>query len=226
MQSRVRSALYVPAHSHRYLDWALEARPDAVIVDLEDGVAPPEKFKAREQAPEFVAKVRQAGLICVLRINGTETEFFTDDVKLAAAIGPDVVQLPKGGVAAAQTYLSAWPGENVPSPIWSMVETLRDALRVEELGSMSSVEGLVLGYGDLCKELNVSLSDAHPELTGVRRLVSEFARESARIALDGVHFGEASDSRSACTRSRAAGFGGRTLYDARHVIGCHAAYTD
>jgi len=53
----IRSMLYVPASSERFVSKAHERGADAVVLDLEDSVAPNEKEKARAGLGEAVPSV-------------------------------------------------------------------------------------------------------------------------------------------------------------------------
>src|SRR5258705_7622318 len=83
-----RSCLVVPASSPKMLAKAAELPADAVVVDLEDGVAVADKEAAREN----LAQAKARGALAV-RINGVRTQWWRDD--LAAAANADVIVVPK-----------------------------------------------------------------------------------------------------------------------------------
>jgi citrate lyase subunit beta/citryl-CoA lyase len=91
---RWRSLLYVPVVSERFVAKAHERGADAIILELEDAVAPSEKERARSLVPEAAARVGQAGADVLVRVNRPWRLAVRD---LEAAIGPDVrgVVLPK-----------------------------------------------------------------------------------------------------------------------------------
>lgn len=64
-----RSLLYVPVVSERFVSKAHQRGADAIILDLEDAVAPSEKERARALVPEAVARVSQAGAEVLVRVN-------------------------------------------------------------------------------------------------------------------------------------------------------------
>ena len=65
----IRSLLYVPASSDRFIGKAHERGADAIILDLEDAVVPAEKASARMRLAGSVASVRQRGALVFVRIN-------------------------------------------------------------------------------------------------------------------------------------------------------------
>jgi citrate lyase subunit beta / citryl-CoA lyase len=89
-----RSMLFVPVTQRRFVDGAARRGADAIILDLEDSVAPSEKQRARELVPEAAAIVSRGGADVVVRINRPLRMTVRD---LEAAIGPGVqaIALPK-----------------------------------------------------------------------------------------------------------------------------------
>ncbi|MFC3674284.1 HpcH/HpaI aldolase/citrate lyase family protein [Ferrovibrio xuzhouensis] len=88
-----RSYLFVPADSPRKLARAAESGADAVILDLEDAVAPANKAAARTGAARFLTQ--PAPMARFVRVNGLTTKLTEDDVAATAAAGPDGYVLPK-----------------------------------------------------------------------------------------------------------------------------------
>jgi citrate lyase subunit beta/citryl-CoA lyase len=89
-----RSLLYVPVTSERFVAKAHERGADAIILDLEDAVAPSEKGRARTLVPDVAKRVGQAGADVLVRVNRPWRLAVPD---LETAIGPDVrgLVLPK-----------------------------------------------------------------------------------------------------------------------------------
>ena len=76
----MRSLLYVPADSERFIARAHQRGADVIILDLEDSVAPEHKTAARQRLAHSIAAVGQAGAAVFVRINSD------DDLQLADAI--------------------------------------------------------------------------------------------------------------------------------------------
>ncbi len=95
---RLRSLLFVPGDRPDRMEKALSSGADALILDLEDSVLPPNRPAARQAVAGFLARPR--GLPLFVRVNalGTET-----DADLAAIVphGPDGIVLPKAEGAAS-----------------------------------------------------------------------------------------------------------------------------
>jgi citrate lyase subunit beta/citryl-CoA lyase len=105
----MRSLLFVPADSPRKLAKALGSAADAVIVDLEDSIAPAAKVAARASAAAFVRDAvaeAQRPLISV-RVNALATGLIDDDLAAIVAARPDAIMLPKAEGAASILHADA-----------------------------------------------------------------------------------------------------------------------
>ena len=89
-----RSVLYMPGSNPKALDKAHLAA-DAIIIDLEDSVAPDAKAAARALAVEAVRKGGFGGREVVIRVNGPHTPWGAEDLAAAIAAAPDAILLPK-----------------------------------------------------------------------------------------------------------------------------------
>ena len=124
----LRSVLFVPAENARALRKARDLAADAVIIDLEDGVAESGKLEAREAAlPALREKGWRPGRR-ILRINGIETPWWSAD--LAAAAGErciDAILLPKVDTveAVTETVVALRSAVAEPPPLWVMCENAR-----------------------------------------------------------------------------------------------------
>jgi citrate lyase subunit beta/citryl-CoA lyase len=100
---RWRSLLYVPVVSERFVAKAHERGADAIILELEDGVAPSEKERARGLVAESAARVGQAGADVLVRVNRPWRLAVRD---LESSIGPDVRGLVLPKVDSAEHVLA------------------------------------------------------------------------------------------------------------------------
>src|SRR6478736_1437202 len=96
-----RSVLYMPGSNERALAKARSIPCDALILDLEDAVAPDAKPAAREAACEAVAGGAYGERELTIRVNGADTAWHRADLEAACAAGPDAVVVPKVGSADA-----------------------------------------------------------------------------------------------------------------------------
>ncbi|MGB6534523.1 MAG: CoA ester lyase [Xanthobacteraceae bacterium] len=103
----MRSYLFVPADSAKKLDKAMASGADALIVDLEDSIAPDGKARARESAAAFLknAVATAPRPYLVVRVNGLQTGLTDADLDAVAPARPDAIMLPKaeGGASVVHT---------------------------------------------------------------------------------------------------------------------------
>jgi citrate lyase beta subunit len=150
-----RSVLYMPGSNARALEKAASLPADALILDLEDAVAPEAKGRAREQV-RAAAKARRFGKReVVIRINSLDTPWGHDDIDAAAAAGPDAILVPKvsvaGDVAHAEQHIAEAPRA---CRLWLMMETPQAIFNAKAIAASGGrLSCLVMGTNDLVKEL-------------------------------------------------------------------------
>ena len=103
----IRSLLYVPANSERFIAKAHERGADAIILDLEDSVAPADKPAARAALAAAVPSVGRNGAKVFVRINA-EPELLPSDTAAACRAGAYGLYVPKVRSAQALAGLAAF----------------------------------------------------------------------------------------------------------------------
>jgi citrate lyase subunit beta/citryl-CoA lyase len=105
----LRSLLFVPGDDSRKLGKAASSGADALILDLEDSVAPANKGAARRSALAFLREHRgTAGHPRLyVRINALDTPFSEGDLDAVMTAGPDGIVLPKAGGGADVALLGS-----------------------------------------------------------------------------------------------------------------------
>ncbi|KAG1449004.1 hypothetical protein G6F57_016722 [Rhizopus arrhizus] len=153
-----RSVLYMPGANARALDKARSLDADALILDLEDAVAPDAKAAAREQVARALREGGYGRRECIVRINALDTPWGQDDVDAIAQAGAHAVLLPKvqsaGQLAALAQALDA-AGAPPDLPLWAMAETPLGFLRLDAIaGGHPRLAAIVVGTSDLVKDLH------------------------------------------------------------------------
>jgi citrate lyase subunit beta/citryl-CoA lyase len=208
-----RSVLYMPGANARALEKARDLPADALILDLEDAVAPEAKEAARERVVAAVAAGGYGGRELIVRINGLDTPWGQDDVRAVASLDLSGVLVPKVERVEQVAAVSAALGSR-GMPLWIMVETPLGVLRLEEIVAGSPrIEVLVMGTSDLVQALHARHTAARAEVMPALARCVLVARAFDRVALDGVHldFRDPVAFRAACTQARDLGFDGKTL---------------
>jgi len=229
-----RSVLYMPGSNARALEKAKSLPADALILDLEDAVAPDAKEAARKQVCEAVTAGGYGNREIVIRINGLDTPWGAADLAAAAAAGPDAVLLPKPGIGAdivRATEALAKGGASDKTRLWAMIETPLAILNVADIAAASRQVGarlacLVMGTNDLVKETRADLSaNRRPALYWLSATVTA-ARAYGLDVLDGVYnnFRDADGLRRECVHGRRLGFDGKTLIHPDQVATANAVF--
>jgi citrate lyase subunit beta/citryl-CoA lyase len=217
----------MPGSNARALEKAKTIAADALILDLEDAVAPAAKADARAAVCAAVTAGGYGAREIVIRINALESPWGRDDLVAAAAAGPDAILLPKPGSAdeidrASRAIRQA--GAPDKTRLWAMIETPRAVLNVREIAAAahhadSRLSVFVLGTNDLVKETRAELGpDRLPALMWLSTAVTA-ARAYGLDVLDGVYnaFKDMDGYRRECLQGRALGFDGKTLIHPEQV---------
>ena len=220
----------MPSSNERALDKAKTLPVDALILDLEDAVAPDAKVLARENACAAAQSGAYGRREVTIRVNGRGTEWHEADLAAACQAGPDGIVVPKVGSAREVEELAA-AMEAMGAPqhtrLWAMVETPVAMLHCEEIAAASDrLAVLVMGTNDLAKELHAEhVPGRAPLLTGLS-LCLLAARATGTVILDGV-YNDVSDAEgfaAECAQGRQWGFDGKTLIHPAQVEACNAAF--
>lgn len=211
-----RSVLYMPGSNARALDKAKTLAADALILDLEDAVAPEAKALARDQVCAAVSAGGYGGRELVIRSNGLETPWGRDDIIAAAKAAPDAILLPKvesaAQVQAAEALLQQHGQDK--TAIWCMMETPKGILHAEEIAASSPrLAALAMGTSDLVKDLNAQHTPLRLPVITALGLCLLAARAYNLAILDGVYLDLDDDAgfEAACKQGLELGFDGKTL---------------
>ncbi|WP_031470726.1 HpcH/HpaI aldolase/citrate lyase family protein [Sciscionella sediminilitoris] len=225
-----RSVLYMPGANERALEKAKGLDADALILDLEDAVSPDAKEQARAQVCAAAASGEYGRREIAIRVNGADTEWHAEDLRAAAAAGPDAVLVPKVG-SAEEVHAIERALESAGAPghtaIWAMVETPKAMLDAERIaGASDRLTVLVMGTNDLANELHAEhVPGRAPLLTGLS-LALLGARAAGKVILDGV-FNDVADLEgfeAECVQGREFGFDGKTLIHPKQLEPCNRVF--
>ncbi|WP_116237053.1 HpcH/HpaI aldolase/citrate lyase family protein [Parasphingopyxis lamellibrachiae] len=203
-----RSCLYMPGANTRALEKAKTLPADVVIFDLEDAVAPSVKEEAREQVAEAVKAGGYGPREVIIRINGLDTDWASDDLKMVKAVKPDGVLVPK--VSRAQDIDGA---AGIGVPVWAMIETPLAILNISAIAAAPNLSAMVMGTNDLAKDMQAKLRPGREAFVTALSMTVMAARTHGKIVIDGV-FNAISDDAglaSECEQGREFGFDGKTV---------------
>jgi citrate lyase subunit beta/citryl-CoA lyase len=225
--------LYVPGDRPDRFAKALASEADAIIIDLEDAVAPAHKPAARAAAFSFLTQAHDKPIY--LRVNDPRSPWFDDDIAaLAAAVaesGPAGVRgltglrVPKiesaedvAAVAAALPATRRGAGERPGIELHCLIESARGVEHAYQIATAHPlVAGIALGEADLAGELGVADESG---LAWARGRVVVAARAAGLPAPHMSVYPSVADLdglAASCRTGRGLGFVGRTLIHPRQA---------
>ncbi|WP_332653726.1 HpcH/HpaI aldolase/citrate lyase family protein [Brevundimonas sp.] len=220
-----RSVLYLPASNPRAIEKARGLDCDAVILDLEDAVAPDAKAEARQAAVEALIAGGFGPRVGV-RVNGLDTPWGADDLTALCVHRPDFVVAPKIESPEAVREVAARLPDGVA--LWIMVETPLSVLRLDSIaGAGAPLAALMLGINDFGERMNLVLDADREPLKPWLAAVVAAARGHGLLAIDGVvnAVDDADRLRAECLQGRAFGFDGKSLIHPNQIAAANAAFS-
>jgi citrate lyase subunit beta/citryl-CoA lyase len=225
-----RSVLYMPGANERALEKAKTIPADALILDLEDAVAPDAKPEARERVCAAASSGEYGLREVTIRVNGLDTQWGADDLRAAAAAGPAAVVVPKinsvDDIAAVEKHLEAG-GAPDTTKIWAMLETPTAILSAPQITTASErVTVFVMGTNDIAKELHAEHVPGRQPLLHSLSVCLLAARYAGKTILDGVYndIQNAEGFEAECVQGRQMGFDGKTLIHPSQVDPCNRVF--
>lgn len=219
----------MPGANERALEKAKTLPADALILDLEDAVAPDAKAAARERVCAVAGDYGSREV--AIRVNGLDTEWHEADLRAVAQAGPDAVLVPKVNSAADVHGIERaleLGGAGERTKIWAMVETPLAMLHAEEIASASErLTVLVMGTNDLANELHAEFVPGRAPLLGGLSLCLLAARATGKVILDGVYndVKDLDGFEAECRQGREFGFDGKTLIHPAQIEPCNRLFS-
>ncbi len=224
----MRSLLFVPGDSPRKLQKGLESDADALILDLEDSVAPDAKPQARAASLAFLTQTRTLPRrpLLIVRVNPLTSGLIEADLDAVMAGAPDAIMLPKaeGGVDVSHlaAKIAVREAENdLPDGATRIIPIATETGKgVFGLGTYAGathrLAALTWGAEDLSADLGAEtnrLTDgSYADPYRLARALTLFAAASAQVdAIDTVYTGFRDEAgfRAECIAARRDGFTGK-----------------
>jgi citrate lyase subunit beta/citryl-CoA lyase len=230
-----RSVLYMPGANDRALEKARSLSADALILDLEDSVAPEAKSQARDKVVQAIKGGGYGTRELIIRVNALDTPWGADDLKAAASVAADAILVPKvsrpGDMVSAAKLLKAH-GAAAHTRLWAMMETPLAILNARDIASVAGdaeqrFACLVLGTNDLIKESRArALGDRFAIVPWLAMSVLA-ARSFGLDVIDGVYndFKDEAGFRAECEQGRTLGMDGKTLIHPSQVEPCNQIFS-
>ena len=231
----IRSFLFVPADNERLLASALTKPCDAVILDLEDGIHASKKEAARQTLGASYARLKAAGKISVVRINGDLNTAITD-LRAAVLPGLDLLMLPKvehpRDVQLLATVVAGLErAAGIPAGHLRFVLQIESALALPRLYEIAAADrrvlGMMLGSEDFSLDCGAMPT---PETLMMPSMMVLFACRAAKIQPIGfvgsiAELGAPEVFKARVEQARSLGFRGAVVVHPKYLEIINDCYT-
>src|SRR5580698_6789564 len=186
----LKSWLFTPATKADRFDRAAEVHADALIIDLEDAVALPDKQKARTAALQYLGQPAESRLPCALRINAPVTRTGIEDLHslLESTAAPDYIILPKcdspGFICMLPELLDQTAKE---TEIIALIESAKGVETLPDIVN-SDVRPAALLFGAADMEADLGAKTGWESLLFVRSRIVQLAASTEIVAIDSPFF--------------------------------------
>ena len=250
----MRSLLFVPASSEHFFEKAAAGKADAIIIDLEDAVAPAVKDTARSACVQALQQLDWQEKTLLVRINGTDSAHCYRDLTTLAESCPrlDIIMLPMVEEARdlvfadmLLTQVEHAVGRATPLGLDGIVETPLGFERISEIAAATGrLEGLCFGAGDYAASMGMRpqpVGAADPAyamaVAGERNYNDKWHYPAARLAnacrafslqpRDSAYadFKDQEGFRAACHRAAALGYEGKLLIHPAQIAAANDSFT-
>lgn len=210
--------------------------PDSIMLDLEDAVAEKEKDAARYSLFHALREIDYRGVERVVRINGLDTDLWTEDIRCSVAGGCDAIRIPKTetaedvhrvetAVSEAEKEFGIEAGRTL---IMAALESAKGVMNTMEICLASPrLFGIALSGGDYTKDLQTTISGTGVELMGARQHMIIAARAAGVQCFDTVwtNLDDMEGFRKDVETIHAMGFDGKSIINPRQIPIVHDIYT-
>lgn len=229
-----RSLLYVPANVERFVARAHERGADAILLDLEDSIAPAEKEDARRAVASAAERVGRTGADVLVRINRPWRLAVRD---LEAAISPRVRGIAVTKVASADhlrlvdeviSELETERGMDVGhTVVFALIETADAFLRAGEIACGPRVVAVTLGTEDFSLATGIAVDADAQTFPSQQIVIAARAAGVLPLGLVGslAGYGDPDAFRDMAVRSRRLGFVGASAIHPSQVPILNAAFS-
>ncbi len=210
--------------------------PDSVMLDLEDAVAENQKDAARFSLYYTLKQVDYRGVERVVRINGLDTPYWKEDIRVCVAGGADVIRIPKCNsaqdvqdveelTAKAEKEFERKEGSTL---LMAALESCLGVMNCYDIcRSSERLIGVALSGGDFTKDLQTKISFTGVELAGARQQMIIAARAAGVQCFDTVYtnLDDMEGFEKETEMIHAMGFDGKSLINPRQIPIVHKVFT-
>lgn len=228
MNALLRSVLFMPGDSLRKIQKAAQLEVDALVMDLEDGVAFNQKVQARQTVTQALQTIDFGNRSRFVRINPVDSDFGWDDLHATLPGRPDGYVLPKVRNASAITQVSEWLDQAERANGWpansvhllAVIESALAVMKLDDIAQASPrLSALLFGAEDLASDIGAIRSKLGDEVAYARSAVVIAAAAYGLAAIDMVCFdlNDQSGFKAECRVGRSFGYAGKMVIHPNQV---------
>ena len=222
--AEARSFLFVPGNRPERFEKAARSGADAIVLDLEDGVSPADKARARVAIEGEWPRLKAIDVPVVVRINAVGTPLGDEDLAwLARLDAPAAVMLPKAESGASIVRVH----EALKSlPVLPLIESAAGYAALNSVAGAPGVLRLALGHIDFMADTGLQCDENETELAPLRFAIAMATRlNQLSSPIDGVtvQFGDLERLRLDTRRALRFGFGAKLCIHPSQVPVIHDA---
>lgn len=223
-----RTMMFVPGNNPAMVKDAGIYGADSIMFDLEDAVSMAEKDAARDLVYEALQTQDYGDAELVVRVNGQDTPYYTNDVRAMVKAGIDVVRLPKAEDAEMVKKLDAditaaekeFGREEGSTMLMAAIESAKGVINAYQIASASDrMMGIALSAEDYTTDMKTHRYPDGAELEFARNMVLHAARAAGVAAFDTV-FTNMNDTEGFYRETEyihQLGFDGKSLVNPRQI---------
>ncbi len=223
------SRLYLPGNSPKLMINAGVHKPNGLILDLEDAVAPDKKFEARFLVRNALRSLHFYGAERMVRINQGDAGL--EDLDFAVPHHANLILIPKcesaDDVIKTDEKIAVLRGlHQIDHPVWLMpiIESAKGVINAYQIASASpNVSSIAIGLEDYTADIGTRRTNEGTESFFARSMLVNAARAAGVQPIDSV-FSDVSDMEALAAnvkRSKALGFDGMGCIHPRQIKVIH-----
>ena len=226
------SRLYLPGNSPSLMINAGIHKPDGIILDLEDAVAPDKKYEARFLVRNALRAIDFYGAERMVRINQGDRGI--EDLEYLIPHNVNLILLPKcekpehvHKVNVKIDHIKAVHGITVPIWIMPIIESALGVINAYSIASSAdNIVSLAIGLEDYTADLGTKRTADGNESFFARSMVVNASRAAGIQPIDSVfsHVGDIEGLRQNVLRSKALGFDGMGCIHPRQIVVIHETF--
>ena len=211
-------------------------KPDSIMLDLEDAVAQNQKDVARFSLYHALKEIDYHGVERVVGINGLDTPYWEEDVRVCVAGGCDAIRIPKTESAedvqrvekAVDEAEKEFGVEKGSTLLMAAIESAKGVMRAMDVCESSErLFGIALSGGDYTKDLQTHITGTGIELMGARQNMLIAARAAGVQCFDTVYtnLDDMEGFRKDVESIHLMGFDGKSIVNPRQINIVHEIFT-